>query len=73
MRDRDVKQADLFRSAHSEASATATCRGYLKTCEDCGEKIYLKEDYDQQWRPYESWKYGNKIGEGEWKLHECKR
>lgn len=71
MRSRDLKRADLMRWGHSSATATATCpSGYLKRCRACGERIYLKCDYDGQWRPYESYIEG-KVEEGEWVLHNC--
>lgn len=44
--------------------------GYLKECKFCGELIYLKLDYDDLWRPYESWKAGN-AREGDWDIHSC--
>jgi hypothetical protein len=44
--------------------------GYLKNCCNCGEPIYMKKDYNEQWRPYESWAAG-KCDEGEWVPHSC--
>ena len=44
--------------------------GYLKRCRNCGSLIYLKRDYDDKWRPYESWAAGN-VGENEWRRHDC--
>ncbi len=44
--------------------------GYLKRCDYCGTTIYLKEDCDKRWRPYESWAAGN-VSENEWELHQC--
>lgn len=44
--------------------------GRLKECKYCGETIYMKQDRDGKWRPYESWQAGN-ADEGEFKLHNC--
>lgn len=44
--------------------------GYLKKCCDCGKSIYMKEDFDSRWRPYESWIDGA-CDEGEWIRHQC--
>jgi hypothetical protein len=50
---------------------TASDSGYLKGCNGCGRTIYMKEDSDGKWRPYESWIAGN-CGEGEWVSHACR-
>lgn len=71
MRKRDQKKADWWRWGHSSGTETVLCKtGYLKRCNECGERIYLKQDYDGQWRPYESHLDG-KVEEGEWVLHDC--
>lgn len=71
MRNRDLKKADWWRWGHSSGTATVTSAcGYLKRCRDCGERIYLKPDYDGEWRPYESYIDG-KVEQGEWRLHDC--
>ncbi len=71
MRNRDLKKADRMRWGHNSTTATETpTRGYLKRCRSCGERIYVKPDYDGQWRPYESYLDG-KVEEGEWRLHDC--
>lgn len=44
--------------------------GYLKDCYTCGESIYLHQDTDGRWRPYESW-WAETVAVGEWVLHEC--
>jgi hypothetical protein len=71
MRNRDLKKADWWRWGHSSGTATVVGgSGYLKRCRDCGERIYIKRDYDGEWRPYESYIDG-KVEEGEWRLHDC--
>lgn len=71
MTNRELKKADWWRWGHSSGTAVATsASGYLKRCRCCGERIYVKRDYDGQWRPYESYVEG-KVEEGEWKLHDC--
>lgn len=70
MRNRDLKSADWMRWGHSVATATEPPSGYLKRCMYCGDRIYMKCDYDGQWRPYESWVNGS-VEEGEWIIHEC--
>lgn len=44
--------------------------GYPRSCNNCGNTIYLHHDGDNVWRPYESWIAGN-AAEGEWILHQC--
>lgn len=46
--------------------------GYLKPCYACGATIYIKQDFDGSWRPYESWAAGN-VDENEWVRHRCSR
>ncbi|RMG02506.1 MAG: hypothetical protein D6741_03665 [Planctomycetota bacterium] len=58
------------RLAMSQPPAAEPPDGYLKRCEFCGQLIYLKQDWDGQWRPYESWVAGT-VDEGEWKTHDC--
>ena len=83
MRRRDWKKRDWNRWVHAGTTATAGGRsggqseessggggGRLKTCRTCGALIYLKCDWDGQWRPYESWVDGN-VDEGEWIRHDC--
>jgi hypothetical protein len=71
MRNRDLKKADWWRWGHGSGTATVTSpSGYLKRCRYCGERIYVKRDYDGEWRPYESYIDG-KVEEGEWTLHDC--
>lgn len=71
MRNRDLKKADWWRWGHSSGTATVRSpNGYPKRCQDCGERIYVKHDYDGKWRPYESFIDG-KVEEGEWRLHDC--
>lgn len=71
MRNRELKRADWMRWGHTSATTMETSmRGYLKRCRFCGERIYLKLDYDGEWRPYESYLDG-KVDEGEWRLHDC--
>jgi len=71
MRNRDLKSADWLRWGHNSTTATApAASGYLKRCRYCGERIYVKRDYDGQWRPYESYIEG-KVEEGQWTLHDC--
>jgi len=49
---------------------TANSSGYLKGGNGCGRTIYMKEDSDGKWRPYESWIAGT-CCEGEWVVHSC--
>jgi hypothetical protein len=63
MTNKQLAQAN-FALDHCQAD------GYLKRCVSCGQPIYMKQDYDGRWRPYESWAAGN-AEEGEWLLHEC--
>lgn len=71
MRNRDLKKADWWRWGHSSGLATVVdAGGHLKRCRDCGERIYIKRDYDGEWRPYESYIDG-KDEKGEWRLHDC--
>lgn len=71
MRNRDLKKANWWRWGHNNGTtAVAGGNGYLKRCKDCGERIYIKRDYDGEWRPYESYLDG-KVDEGEWRLHDC--
>ena len=80
MRRRDWKKRDWYRWGHAGPTATAgggsdgyssgVGGGRLKTCRTCGALIYLKCDWDGQWRPYESWVDGN-ADEGEWIRHDC--
>jgi len=44
--------------------------GYLKQCRYCGETIYMHEDWDGRWLPFESWQAGNAAA-GEFILHSC--
>jgi len=44
--------------------------GFLRECIYCQATIYLKQDFDGRWRPYESWAEG-KVEEGTWVLHTC--
>jgi len=44
--------------------------GYLKTCRYCRETIYMHQDFDGRWRPYEAWSVGT-VPEGEWVRHGC--
>jgi hypothetical protein len=71
MRNRDLKKADWWRWGHNVGSKpTRGGDGYPKRCKQCGERIYIKRDYDGQWRPYESYIDG-KVEPGEWHLHDC--
>jgi len=70
MRNRDPKKEDWWRWGHSSTATVTGGSGYLKRCRDCGERIYVKRDWDGQWRPYESYIDG-KVEEGEWRLHDC--
>lgn len=63
MTSRQMKTANLI-SAHRDA------RGYLTRCRHCRSLIYIKQDYDGVWRPYESWVEGN-VDENEWRRHDC--
>lgn len=72
MRNRDLKTADWLRWGHNVVTAPNTPSGYLKECTYCGDKIYLKPDFDGQWRPYECWVNG-RVQEGEWITHQCDR
>ena len=57
--------------AHSHDKCEGTF-GYIKTCDDCGENIYLwtcrKHLKFKQFLPFESWKNG-RVAEPEWKFH----
>lgn len=71
MRNRELKKTGWWRWGHGLSNATGVTRsGYLKRCSSCGERIYMKQDYDGEWRPYESYIDG-KVEPGEWFLHEC--
>lgn len=63
MRTRDKKACN--RNGWARGSS-----GYLRECKYCGRMIYMKHDYDGQWRPYASW-IGDDAPEGEWTIHEC--
>ena len=68
----ECKKLDWWRWGHGTGRATDTCRGgYLRRCRKCGAWIYMKNDYDGQWRPYESW-FDGEVEEGEWRLHDCR-
>lgn len=73
MRNRDLKRADWMRWGHSSGNGTeaSTRDFYVKRCRYCGERIYMRRDYDGQWRPYESYLDG-KVSQGERsRLHDC--
>lgn len=71
MRNRDLKKADWSRWGHCSGTATVNSKsGYPRRCRYCRERIYMKCDYDGEWRPYESYIDG-KVEEGEWRLHDC--
>lgn len=71
MRTCELKKQDWWRWGHNSAVATHSCAGgYLKRCRDCGQRIYVKCDYDGVWRPYESYIEGN-VEPREWVLHDC--
>jgi len=45
--------------------------GFLTSCRECRETIYMHFDLDDRWRAYESWVAGN-APEGEFILHRCR-
>lgn len=44
--------------------------GFLRTCNQCNESIYLKQDSDGRWRPYQTW-FNGTVQENQWVLHRC--